>query len=407
MHDPVWFLARQWLMGEHQGENATTPVLVDLQATQTPIEPSPQVPMLDPQAVPAEAIVEAEPDDWWTIGRRIRVGAVAAARAGLDVGALDARYRFAPPPPPLDGLGSRLPAPYERLAGRGDGLALWRDRAALGIGDAPFAGLGIPSPRPLLWRSDELSYDASFPIGDAAAARTLRLAEHGGGRLDWYSADATPEGFVPAGDTAALTRHPTPVEYPGAPRSRWWEIEDAAVDIGGYPPDTSHFATTLLIDLIASHGDDWFVFPIGGSAGHVLTIDAVSVTDSFGETYGMKPPADWWLFRTAGLDDRSLTVWLCALAPLEGQPLEDVLVELDEYSNVLWAVERRVAGHDMLQPPAAGNAPTAATAPGERKRFAYLPGRDAATRWHPYQVEDRPDGEGAVRRRFVQRRLAI
>ena len=29
VHDPCWFLARQWQMGEHQGENASTPLVVN------------------------------------------------------------------------------------------------------------------------------------------------------------------------------------------------------------------------------------------------------------------------------------------------------------------------------------------------------------------------------------------
>ena len=28
INDPVWFLGRQWQMGEHQGENASSPVSV-------------------------------------------------------------------------------------------------------------------------------------------------------------------------------------------------------------------------------------------------------------------------------------------------------------------------------------------------------------------------------------------
>ena len=32
VHDPLWFLSRQWQMGEHQGENATPPVLVSFSA---------------------------------------------------------------------------------------------------------------------------------------------------------------------------------------------------------------------------------------------------------------------------------------------------------------------------------------------------------------------------------------
>jgi len=422
VHDPVWFLARQWQMGEHQGEQASTPVLVQLLVAHTPIERPPAIPGLDPTVTPAEAIVEAEPNDWWTIGRRIRIGAIVAKQANLDPAAADPAHLLAAPPPPftpLERLGDRLPPPYERLAGHFDGLALWRDRAILGLGDAPFAGLGIPEPRPTLWQSDQLVYEAGFPLGAPANDRELRLTRHRGGRVDWFSADArAPDGtptFEPDGEVVDTSVYPLPLQYPGAPNSRWWEIEDAAVDIGGYPPDTSHFATTLLIDLIASHGDDWFVFPVDARVGHVVTLQSPTVVDSFGEVYELTPPDDWWLFRTTDLDNRSLVVWLRALVPAEGRPLESVLLGLDEYSNILWAVERRIAGHDLSPPertPAEEAAnpllaqPDRSGAPDDRKQFVYVPGQETVPFWHPYQVEDRPDAIGRTRRRFVQRRLA-
>lgn len=122
-----------------------------------------------------------------------------------------------------------------------------------------------------------------------------------------FAEDGAP-AFAPAGGVVDAVVYPTALQYPGAPRSRWWEIEDAAVDIGGYPPDTSHFPTTLLIDLIASHGDDWFLFPVDARGGHILTLRTVTVTDAFGESYPLTPPADWWLFKTTGLDLHSLVV---------------------------------------------------------------------------------------------------
>src|SRR5262249_30207024 len=83
----------------------------------------------------------------------------------------------------------------------------------LEIGDAPFANLGIPEPRAYFWQPDELTYNADFPIGDSDDARTLRLARHHGGRVDWFSADAHAapgaEEFVPSGETVTTTIYPT------------------------------------------------------------------------------------------------------------------------------------------------------------------------------------------------------
>lgn len=260
-------------------------------------------------------------------------------------------------------------------------------------------------------------YEAGFPAGEGQ----LRLRRHRGGRVDWFSADAEaspPAGGPPATADAVsqtVTCYPTQLQYPGAPLPRWWEIEDAAVDIGGYPPDTSHFATTLLIDLIASHSDDWFVFPVPAKAGHLLTVQQPIVTDGFGRTYPLALPADWSLFRTTGLDDDSLVVWLRTLTPSEGPVIEHVLLGRDEYSDVLWAVEQQIAGHTLANPdrtPAEEAAnPTFALPdrdgePGERQWFTYVPGRGQTAYWHPYEIDDRPGADGVPRRRFVQRRMA-
>src|SRR5205823_4791358 len=64
--DPAWMIGRQWQMGEHQGEDATSPVGVEVTTRETPIRPIPGQPNLDPRTVPAEAVVESEPGDWWT-----------------------------------------------------------------------------------------------------------------------------------------------------------------------------------------------------------------------------------------------------------------------------------------------------------------------------------------------------
>ena len=84
---------------------------------------------------------------------------------------------------------------------------------------------------------------------------------------------------------------PQRLRYPGAPAPRWWELEDAAVDIGGFPPDRSHLATALLIELICDHANDWFTIPIpsparrGGttppSSGVVVTLGRLRVKDAF------------------------------------------------------------------------------------------------------------------------------
>ncbi len=105
MADPVWFITRQWQLGELQGEDASTPVVVTCAPQHVPITYDRSRPDLDPTVVPAEALLEAEPGDWWTIGRRVRLGRAAAPLIDAS-----ARARFAT---------RHVAAPYENLAGRG------------------------------------------------------------------------------------------------------------------------------------------------------------------------------------------------------------------------------------------------------------------------------------------------
>ena len=121
-------------------------------------------------------------------------------------------------------------------------------------------------------------------------------------------------------------------------------------------PIAAHFATMLLVDLVYSHGDDWFVFPVAGRSGSIVTIRSLEVVDLFGRHYssearladdsprypGLHPPADFSLFACKGLRPELLVLWPVAEAPLESAPLERVQFGTDEQSNLLWALERIV-----------------------------------------------------------------
>ena len=233
---PLWMLGRQWQVGEHAAEDAASPMLVELEVAHTPLDP---VAGIDPTVVPAEALLEGAAEDWWTVGRRVRVGRAAE-------GDLSAEERAA-------NTFSTLPEPYgDSLAGEVDGLALWR----AGLIDAGHPALAGFSIRPDFWQTETLTYETDVTAGGA----TLRVAGHDGGDVDWFTADA--DTGLQAPDLATRQVVPQRLHYPGAPAPRWWQIEDAAVDIGGFPPDRSHLATALLIELVCDHANDWFTVPV-------------------------------------------------------------------------------------------------------------------------------------------------
>jgi hypothetical protein len=402
--DPLWMLGRQWQVGEHAGEDADSPVLVELEVAHTPLD---RLAGLDPTVVPAEALLEGSTEDWWTIGRRVRVG--RAVRGALS------------PEQQAANAFSTLPAPYGNVfAGEVDGLAAWR--AGLVAADDP-ALAGFAS-RPDFWQSETLTYETDLTAGGA----TLCVRDHGGGDVDWYTADAD----APLAQPAPATRQVVPqrLHYPGAPAPRWWQIEDAAVDIGGFPPDRAHLATALLIELVCDHANDWFTIPVPSpapedgrppppSSGVVVTLGELRVRGSLdsadewsrltippGES---DPPAEpdeapgpWSLFRTAGLDRSSLVVWPTAASPLSGPVLDDVILGVDEDANFLWAVELRVDGIDLALS-ADSNAALDETRRTGTRQFTWRPSTTLPEHWHPYRVETLP---APARRVFVQGRVA-
>ena len=164
-------------------------------------------PDLDPTVIPAEALLEAEPGDWWTIGRRVPAGPRGHAAPRRD---RRARFR----------LGT-LPAPYQNLAGEVDGRAVFL--AGLLAGNAIWAE--VPSPAADRWSSSELDYSASFEAGGTA----LRARNHTGGDVDWFTVDGDPVALPitrPPSSPPKREVIPGRLDYPGAPNPRWWQLED-------------------------------------------------------------------------------------------------------------------------------------------------------------------------------------
>lgn len=157
--DPVWMLGRQWQMGEHQGEDASSPVAVEISSRATPIGALPGQPGLDPAAVPAQAIIQSEPHDWWTPARRVRAGRLVAAAAQAHGVTL-----------PTSATLADLPAPYQALNGTGpDGRALWQQRGTLGLDESWFGQPPPPAAEPVdLWD----------PPNSATTPTSRRAAQH-------------------------------------------------------------------------------------------------------------------------------------------------------------------------------------------------------------------------------------
>ncbi len=194
--DPVWALARQWQLGEHQGENAASPVSYRISARHTPLLPPADRPFADPVSVPGEAVLEAAAKDWhapgdadpWDTtalwhrvplatgrGGRVEAGAPRHDGGAADWWSVDVR--------PLDGRAGRAFRP---------GTATRTYEGQTGALRYP----GCPAPGWFTLERPEESVVAHLP--DTAHGTSLFFLDVVAGHAtDWYLAGVpTPPGHV-------------------------------------------------------------------------------------------------------------------------------------------------------------------------------------------------------------------
>src|SRR5262245_9623497 len=391
--DPLWMLARQWQVGELRGEDAGSPVGVDVEVGYT------QPVQIETGGVSApigagldvlEAVVEPErPEDG---PARFRLAAEAglhflrlldAAGAGQARQAFRGVYALVPPAAgPLDtpGLRRRI-ALLARTSIDGTRLAAaLRAQPTTAVPSAVPVGLGpaiatatgaflrwmdrrvhsAPATQ-TAWQPSRLEHRVSLTAPGPQGPIVLRAEDYGGGSLEWWSFDRDPAArstpppralAKPPGPPARLL--PTPVRYRGMPAARWWELEDGRVHLGGLSAGPAEPARLLVAEFGTVFGDNWYLVPVTVPAGSLCRITRLTVTDSFGGTTPLRSTAEvdgpgrkWRFFELTGdgsVDDK-LAPWLLVAptaAPLEGPAVEKLAVVRDEGANLAWGIERTV-----------------------------------------------------------------
>lgn len=423
--DPLWLLGRQWQLGELVGEDTGTPLTVHVRATAEPIvawRPGPReggTAWRDlPPGIPLEWLVEAE------VGDAARAGARELALAGWalletleDLGEGRAagvlRQRFPVPAgggeggvggegdgirsahlpdtwsPVARGLGgTAIDTQQVAAAFEGDGRPAWW-QAALRSGAARRAAAEQALAHWLSWvhaevlavRGDEGCWVGSrleHEFAVSTTSRVLRAPAHTGGEVSWSTFDVEPRpqpgaepgpGDPPPSEATARaidrTLLATPLAFPGMPAARFWELEDARVDLGSVWADPHELARLLVVECALVHGGDWLVVPVDVPAGVVVTVDSVEYTDTFGTTWsvgtGGADSSRWRMYTVTGPAGEALpglVVPPASTGLLQGAPVEDVGFLRDESANLVWALEHLVpgAGGDPVVPRSA--APT-------------------------------------------------
>ncbi len=421
--DPLWLLGRQWQLGEFAGEDTGTPLTVRVRATAEALvawrpgpaggeatwrELAPGVPLeslVDAEAAPGRGARDLALAGWALVETLEDLGEARAA------GALRQRFARAEPAhdrethPPT----AIVPDTWEPVARSLEGRGLDTTKVVEAFEGADRPAWWLKTLRPgaarraraeqalahwLAWVRAEVlpagARDGSW-IGSrlehefsvATPTRVLRAPAHPGGEVSWSTFDLDERAELPAlpppeAPVRQLDRTllATPLEFPGMPAARFWELEDGRVDLGSVWADPHELARLLVVECALVHGGDWLVVPVDVPAGAVVSLDAVEYTDTFGTTWsvdtaGADTPS-WRMYtvtqseatRTsaegapAGADAVPAAQLPGLLVPpassgrLQGPPLEDVGFLRDEAANLVWAIEHLVPdpGGDPVAP---------------------------------------------------------
>ena len=391
VRDPLWFLTRQWQLGEFQGEDAASPAFVSVavrtgrldgwQAGDAAVQPY-------DGTGPLEAIVEREPStpDLRTaveLGQALERRLIASA---LPATIVDALRRAFPVRAEVSPELARDPSVLRFLricAGRAtDGLAALTAARAVapalpselmlpagvnaGTVGAVFAWFidwalatfgPIGQTDPAAWRADRLEY-ALRAVGAAPGGDRVTLDAHPGrhGEFDWYAFDEVGRG--PAVDHPTIVLRPTfsllpmPVRFAGMPDPRWWNFEDARFNWSDVDIDRRDLGRMLVVDFMLVQGTDWYLIPLGHDVGGLVAVEQLLVRDVFGGCTLVEradaAPAEgqrrWSMFSTSRGPGQGVAEYFILppsglRATVDGPALEEVRFVRDEQANLVWAVE--------------------------------------------------------------------
>lgn len=267
------------------------------------------------------------------------------------------------------------------------------------------------------WDAERMEYEFAVAAGPDDDQSVLGAEEYDGGHLDWYSFTGR-DGDLAAASADAGTREttgrslvPTPVQWPGMPAPRWWELEDANVDLNDVDAAPEDLSRLLLLEFALVYGNDWFELPVDAPVGSLVSVDGLTITDTFGRQTEVKPTTEevpasddsrrWRLYDVELADgDAALFLPPTLGDSLESDPVEDVLFVRDEGANVAWAIEYAVEGplglpldrHERAQEEADGEEPVTVPA-GSDAEVSYRLATDVPEYWIPLLPEDAGDGE--------------
>jgi hypothetical protein len=421
--DPYWLLARQWQTGEFGGEDAANPLFMSIRGHSAPLD---SVRIGGPRAPldgPLEPMVEREPVRGGAAGARVAAELGQLLLRGLAAAQVPVKLRndlrgahpvALPADDGLDPEGRRRLELLGRLSLDGVAAAAAVAPNALlstlpvfaaapaavktKVDDVGRAWLPIargafsePGER-RAWEPSRMEYR----FGVAAGRVELDADGYGGGRLEWYHFDWKGGAGIAATEEHEAELLPAPLRFRGMPASRFWEFENGAVYFGGIDAAPEDLARVAVAGYATLYGDDWYVIPIGLTAGTLAQIDKLVVVDDFGRSTPITaaavhdgPRRAFRFFEITGDPgpERDLAPLLLIPPTVEttdaARPLEDVRLLRDEAANLAWAVEHRVESVTGRPVDLAARAGAPTSPDGEDDRWRYVLSTDVPDNWVP------------------------
>ncbi|MCP4338318.1 MAG: hypothetical protein GY799_05385 [Desulfobulbaceae bacterium] len=390
VRDPMWFLTRQFQLGEFQGEDAASPFFVELVGRTSPLnawrscgETTEQV--LDSGA-PLEAQVENEPFSpdlamAVELGQKFETLLRTNGKHEL-VDIYRQKYPLSKSSEPNDPQAARF---INICAGRAiNGLELLKAvpvllKSETKIVDilrtfsdwvAKVYGLTLSKEDARSWQPAQLEYrlEVSATTPDFSG---VRFDAYPGreGQFDWYAFDQKaqdPKGSSPhTVEKFSRSMQPMKVQFNGMPNARWWKFEHGRVNLCAVDTDLRELAKLALTDFMLIQSNDWYVVPFTQAVGTLCKLDTMQVYDVFGgKTFvdradnNLINPSEgndlpdqnncWSMFSTSlkGTDPQNREVAEFFILPpsaynatMNSDPIEEIRFMRDEMANLVWAIE--------------------------------------------------------------------
>lgn len=430
VRDPLWMLARQWQMGEFEGDDAASPVFVKAHLKTTKLrkyQPGDHDVHVFNDDIPLEARVECRPLAMEQAGQSVALdirlmlgrywfkllGDKDLETAYIQAYSIELPDRAQPEGAPIFAH-LEVWQSWAAVAGRRmDGYAFFQylkadsgNRASDGIAgaDAGIDALGDqfvtwagsffiqPAGGQDAWNPNRLEYQFQVAAPHGETEKVLVAEEYYHGHLDWYNLDHDKQQVLLGEDVLPEEEHPeqththtfipTALSFDGMPNTRWWTFEDGKTNFGEMRPNRTDIGRLLVMEFALVYANDWFLFPFTVEAGTLAEVRGMAVTNVFGERTWIEPGnkgvdddfSRWSMFtlNTKGKrkEPADLTLAMLPVAPKvqQGKPLEEILLIRDEMANMVWGIETRIPS------PSGGSMDGHEAAPETRRFFEKLAG---------------------------------